>query len=259
MPSQTSRLFIALLLCALIPACGGSSEARPGPLAAHLDEMHIARVPLAEKQAVLEARNEYEAARMEHANAQALYNESATDVEVASNERAQAVLDERSAQSRKKAADESGDMNRVNAESRDLRAAKLGLQAADKKVAYMQARRKYLKKKVLQAEDAMYAKEARFELSKARLAKAKNIRPKDFSLAKYEEQAQERSRYAQRTESELQRDKAAVETLRKEWQALRSEAKRARGATGSSTGSSSDSSMSGSSKSNATGGASNPP
>lgn len=247
MPSQTSRLFVTLLLCALVPACGGSSETRPGPLAVHLDEMHIARVPLTEKQAVLEARNEYEAARMAHANAQALYNESATDLEVANNERAQAVLDERSAQTRKKAADDSGDMNRVNAESRHLRAAKLGLQAADKKVVYVQARRKYLKKKVLQAEDLMYAKEARFELSKARLAQSKNIRPKDFSLARYEEQAQDRSRYAQRTESELQREKAQVETLRKEWQALLAESKRARSSTG------------GSSTSNENGGAGNPP
>lgn len=239
MPTQPSRLVLVLFLFALVPACGGSSESRPGPLAYHLDEMYIARIPLEEKQAILQAQNDHAAAKMARANAEAMYNESATDLEVARNERSQAELDEKSAESRKKAADESGDMNRINSASREVRVAKLSRQAADKKVAYMEARRAYLKQNLLQVEDAMYAQEARYELSKARLAQSKNIRPKGFDMANYETQSQERSRYAQRTAAELKREKDRAEALRREWQALVKEAERARsGSSSANTGSS---------------------
>ncbi|WP_428264251.1 hypothetical protein [Haliangium sp.] len=223
-----------LSLLVLAPACGG--ESRPGPLQHTIDEMFIAKVPLPEKQGVLQAQQDYQEARMLQNQVQAEYNDSATELEVAKNEHEQAKLDQKSAESRQKAAEESGDMNRVNAVARDIRAAKLKADAAGKKVQYIEAHRVYLKKKLLQAEDEMYAKEARLELAKARVAKANNIRPKGFDLANFERQSEERAKYAQRTKALLQREKADADKLRKEWKALQQEAARARGQGGAGAG-----------------------
>ncbi len=219
-------------------ACGGG-ESRPGPLAHHFDDMYIAQIPLSEKQAVLSAQNEYAAARMGRQTSEAEYNESATELEVAKNERAQAELDKKSEESRRKAAEESGDMNRINAVGLKVRSAALAVQAADKKVAYVEARRSFLRKKLLQAEDEMYAAEAQYELAKARVAQSNDIRPREFVFASYQSQAQERSRQAQRSRAQLQRDQAALEQLRKAWQSSKQAADRARsGGQGQNPGSS---------------------
>jgi hypothetical protein len=230
MPSPSAFRISLLALLALAPACGGGGASRPGPLKYTIEDMYLARVPMEEKAGVLEAKNEYDMALMERQSVEAEFSESGTDMQVAKNELAQAQLDEKSAQSRKKAADESADVTRMDAAARELRVAQLQRQAAAKKVEYMKARRDFLKKKLLQAEDESYAKEARHELTKARLAKANNIRPKGFDAANYERQAEERSKHAQRSKALIQRESSRSETLRREWQALVRDAERAKGA-----------------------------
>jgi hypothetical protein len=229
MPSALAFRISLLALLAVAPACGGGGANRPGPLKYTIEDMYLARVPMEEKAGVLEAKNEYDMALMERQSVEADVSESGTELQVAKNELAQAKLDEKSAQSRKKAADDSADVARMDAAARDLRVAQLARQAATKKVEYMTARRDFLKKKLAQAEDEAYAKEARYEVVKARLAKSNNIRPKGFEAANYERQAEERSKHAQRTRALIQREGARAETLRREWQALVRDTERARG------------------------------
>jgi hypothetical protein len=230
MPSLSAFRVVLLATLAILPAaCGGGGASRPGPLKHTIDEMYIARIPMDQKQPVLEAENEFNIARMEQNQVEVEFNESATELQVAKNELEQANLDEKSAQSRKKAADASADMNRVDAANRELNAAKLSRQAAAKKVEYVKAKRALFKKKLLQAEDETFAKQARHELAKARLAKANNIRPKGFDLPNYERQAQDRAKYAQRSKQLIQGDVQKAEGLRREWQALVRDAERAKG------------------------------
>lgn len=230
MPSlSVFRVILLALLVTAPAACGGGGASRPGPLKHTIDEMYIARIPMDQKQPVLEAENQYNIARMEQNQVEAEYSESATELQVAQNELAQAKLDEKSAQSRKKAADASADMNRVDAANRELNAAKLSRQAAEKKVAYIKAKRGLSKKRLQQSEDETYAKQSRHELAKARLAKANNIRPKGFDLPNYERQAQDRAKYAQRSKQLIQGDVQKAESLRREWQALVRDADRAKG------------------------------
>ncbi|GAB4517364.1 MAG: hypothetical protein Tsb0020_35970 [Haliangiales bacterium] len=224
--STISRICL-LSLIALATACGG--ESRPGPLEHTIDEMFIAKVPLSQKQDVLQAQNEFAAAKMKRAEIDAEYGETATELSIAENEQEQAKLDEKSVEARKKAAEESADMNRVNTVAREMRAAKLATQAAEAKVKYVKARRKYLRQKLFQAEDEMYAAEAQFELEKARVAQANNIRPKGFEAGNFERQATERSKHAQRTKALLERERGEMEKARSEWQALKKEATSARG------------------------------
>jgi hypothetical protein len=220
-----SIFFGAFLGCAVLfaGACGGG-ESRPGPLKHHLDDMFIAQIPIAEKQSVIQAQQDYNVAKMEHAKAQADYNDAATDLEVARNELQQARLDEKTAKTRKQSAEKTADLNRINAAALLEREAEVAREAADKKVAYMDARRKFLKEYINHSEDNMYAQEARYELTKARLAQSKNIRPRGMVMADYEKQAQVRAEYAQRSKVKIDQDKSDLARMRKEWKALAKDA-----------------------------------
>ena len=205
-------------LCLL--GCGGGGDAGPTPLKHHFDDMHIAAVEMGDKQPVMQTQNDYSIAKMEHAKADADYNESGTKLDVAKNERQQALLAEKSAKTEKKAADDSNDMNRVNSSAAEMRRAELARKAADEKVAYLEAQRKYLKKFVRYTEENMYAKEAKFELSKARVAKQKNIKPKGFELSVYERQYKDRSERAQRARAVADRERSKANEKKKKWQSL---------------------------------------
>ena len=197
MVTKTRLLFSASLL-ALLWACGGGGNPGPKPLSHHFDDMYIARVPMEEKQSIIDAQNEYSKAKMEHAEAEAGANDVGTKMEVAKNERQQAMLDEKSAKTKEKSANDSGDMTRVNTAKGELRSAELGRRAADQKIEALKAKRDYLKLLLRYTLENMYAMEAKYELAKARVAKNKNIRPKNFKVSYYEKQASARSRSAQK-------------------------------------------------------------
>lgn len=232
------RSYFVLFVCvsALGAAGCGGGASRPGPLAHHLDDMYIAAIPVAEKQSVINAQQDFHVARMEQAKAEADYGESATDIQVAQNELQQAMLDEKTANAKKASADKSADLNRINAATLLQREAKLARRAADKKLEYMKVRQSYLKKYLLVAEDEMYAKEARYELAKARLAQQKNIQPRGFNFANFQKQADDRAAYVQRTRGTLDRERTELSRREKEWKGLEQEARRSRmggGVTGS--------------------------
>ena len=224
MRDRRSAIVLCILVTVIGTACGGASDLPPKPLSRHFDDVYIAQVPLAEKQSMLEAQNEYSLAKQEKLKAEADLKTSATELEVARNERQATLLDEKSASSRKRAAVDSGDQNRVNSASREVRAAELSRRAADAKVEWLDAHRAYLKRQVRYTEENTYAKEARFELAKARIARSNDIKPKDFDLEAYERQATERGRRAQEAHARAQRDKQAADGKRKHWQQQRREA-----------------------------------
>jgi hypothetical protein len=223
-PRGASRLVYALCLTMAIAACGGADDPPPTPLASHFDDMYIAQVSLDQKQGVIQAQNEYSVAKMEKAKAEADWNSSTTELEVANNERQAKLLDEKSAASRKKAADDSGDQNRVNTAVRELRAAELGRRAADQKVEWINAQRNWLKRHLRYTEENTYAQEARYELAKARVAKENNIKPKGFDPGVYERQAEDRSRRAQQARAKAEREKGSAEQKRQQWEAQKKEA-----------------------------------
>jgi hypothetical protein len=213
----------------LLFACGGSSRPAPKPLQFHYDEVYIAQFSLEEKSTVLKAQNEYQMARAEQMKAEADLNESKTKLNVAKNERKQALLSERSAQQEKSAADKSGDMTRINRAAKDVRVAELTRRAADDKVSYIKANRKYLKRLVRYQAEETYHREARYEHEKARLGQSKNIAPKGVNYENYKIQTDKRSRLAQKARQELQRDKQKADEAKKVWQGRIKEAEQAKG------------------------------
>ena len=221
-----SRALPLIGLTGLLACGGGGGDAGPGPLKHHLDDMHIAQVPIGEQQAVIQARNDYGVAKMTRAKAEADYGDSGTKLDVAKNERKQALLEEKSAEAKEKSANSSADMNRINAAKREKHAAQLSRKAADEKVDTIKLDRKYLKKWLRYTEENMYAMEAKFELAKAQLAKNKNIKPRGFTFATFQAQASERSKRAQKAKMVADQAKKDADVRRKKWQALEKEAAR---------------------------------
>src|SRR5205085_460790 len=145
--SFTLAASFAAVLAAVLAGCGGAEEeSPPKPLSYHLDDMHIAGVPLNEKQAVIQAKQDYDVAQYEHSKAESDYNDVGTKIEIATNEAKQAELAEKSARTEKSAADKGADMTRQNNANRDLHNAQLGHEAASAKLDFLRAKRSWLKK-----------------------------------------------------------------------------------------------------------------
>jgi hypothetical protein len=229
MPETSRSLLLVVSLAVAGAACGGGGDPGPTPLSHHFDDYHIARVPVGERQPVFQAQNDYHIAKGEFVTVQTKLDDNATRLDVAKNELKQAMLDEESAKSKLNNAEKTGDMNRVNTAKAELRAAEMQRRAADQKIAAVKAEKKWLKKQLRYAEENMYAQEARYELAKANVAKAKNIRPKGFELSVYVEQHKERSRRAQRSKALADQAKKKFEEEKRKYEAMKKEASRASG------------------------------
>lgn len=222
--------FVAYCLAlSLVVACGGSAVPGPKPLKFRYDEVYIAQFSLEEKSTVLNSQNEYQRARAEQMKAESDLRESKTKLSVAKNERKQALLAEQSALQEKRAADKSGDMNRVNRATREIRVAELSRRAADDKVTYVKMNRKYLSKLVRYRQEETYHREARYEHEKAKLGQSKNIAPKGVDYGNYKVQTDDRSRRSQRARQKLEKDKQLAAEAKKTWNGRLQEAKQAKG------------------------------
>ncbi len=233
--ASASLLGASLVLGA---ACGGGSANGPTSLKFHYDEVHIAQFSLEEKSTVLGAQNDYQRARQEQMKAESELRESKTQLQVAKNERKQALLAEKSAEQEKRAADNSGDMNRSNRATKDQRIAELERRAADDKVAYLGKHRSYLKKLVRYRQEETYHRQARHEYEKAKLGKEKNIAPKGVNYDNYKGQVDERSRRAQKAKLLSEQAKQRAGESKKVWDGRLQEVKQAKGITDDPSGSS---------------------
>jgi hypothetical protein len=208
----------------LVAACGSSDKA-PSPLRYTFDDMHIAAVALDEKQSVIHSKQDYDIAQMERAKAEADYNDSATQLELARNESEKAALTEKSAQTEMKAAEASADMTR-------RKAAERGRRAVGGKVEFQRARRAWLQKHLRYTQHNAFARQAKWELEKAKVAQARNIRPAGFDVMNYEGQYKERSESAQRARLVADQEKQKAQGKLQEWAAQEKEYAAARGGQG---------------------------
>src|SRR5215470_12902919 len=80
-----SKIFASLVVVS-VAACGGPSDAPPGPLAKHFDDMYIAAIPLDQKQQVVQTQNDWSLAKMENAKAEADLNSVNTQIDIGRND-----------------------------------------------------------------------------------------------------------------------------------------------------------------------------
>jgi hypothetical protein len=194
--------------------------------------MFIAQIPLEQKQAVVEAQNQYSVAKMERAKAEADLSEATATVEIAKNDRKSAGNNVDSALTNKKAAEKSGDQNRINEAARALRGAELAKAAAEKHVKYIESYREWLKKLSRYNEENMYWLEAKFEMAKADVAQKNNIAPKDFKFADYPSQESERQKRVGKAKERADSERDKAKAAREGWLRQQAQADEANGRSG---------------------------
>lgn len=222
-----SKIFVIAILG--LVACGGPSDSPPGPLSKRFDDMHIAQIPLDQKQAVVQTQNDWSVAKMENAKAEADYNEIQQQLTVVRNDRQKAKLELDSANSNKKSADASGDTNKMNDAQRQQRGAELAVKAADARVRYYEAYRDYLKRWWRYTQENMYWREAQYELAKAQLAQKNNIAPKGVTYEAFTTQEADRSKRAAAAKTKADSEKSRAQSARETWIGAQSQSDSANG------------------------------
>lgn len=212
----------ALVITAV--GCGGSSESPPTPLSKRFDDMHIAAIPLDQKQSVVQTQNDWSVAKMEAAKAEADFNEMNAQLTAAKNDASAARLTVNTALSNKKQADASSDTNRINAAERELRGAEIGAKAADQRVKYFEAYRNYLKRLMITAQHNMYWREAQYELAKSALAQKNNIAPKGVNYADFPSQEADRSKKTANAKTKSDAELGKAQSARDQWLKLQAQA-----------------------------------
>lgn len=223
------RTLLFSVVTAAITACGAAPEPGPKPLRHHLEEEHVAKIDMAEKQEMLKAQSDYNKAKAEKMKAEADHADVVTKLELARNEKKQAEISKDSASTKKEAANDSKDNTRINAAMRDDRVAELGLRAADQRVDTLEAKKSWLEKLIRYADENTYATEAKYELAKAKLARNHNIAPPGFALQAYVDQYEERSKRAQKAKLIADKQREKWQSEEKDYQAKKAESDHARG------------------------------
>jgi len=201
---MTSRVGSVLFGAVLLLGCASGPKHR-------IDEGLLADVPVGEKQGMLAAKSEIDAATEEKRKASADLQAVERDVSVAQSEYGQAKLEVDKVEADVKLAEQSKDLNWVNASKAQLKLAKLGRDVADAKVDWLKKRRKGHQAVLEVAEAHQAAAAARYEQEKARLAQQKGKMPsKDFSVSTYDQQlANSQRKY---DEAKVDASKAQVAT-----------------------------------------------
>jgi hypothetical protein len=215
------RGFLALVFASsFVIGCGGGAEPPPKPLDRHFDEMYIAAIPVDQQKDSFDAQHEWTVSRAEDAKANADLNEANMQLGIARNDQKAAHLAVDNAISAKKAASQSADMNRENQAQKDLQAAEDNEKAAKARVQYLEAYVRYMRGYTIYTAANMYAHEAHFEATKAKIAKEHNIAPKNVSYDWFPKQHEDRAKRLQREKDKSERGKAATVQARDNWMKL---------------------------------------
>jgi hypothetical protein len=195
---MASRFALLFTLFAGVVACGGPSEEKPPvPLDKHFDDMYIAQVPLDQKQDVIKTQNDWSIAKMEAAKAEADYNDSTANLEVAKNDAKQAHTTLDSAITMKNSAAKSGDMNRTNQATKDERIAEDQAKAADQHAAFFDRYREFLRIDWRHKQAVMYWREAQYEAAKSGVAQRTGKAIANVNYTWFPSQEQDRSKHAE--------------------------------------------------------------
>jgi outer membrane protein TolC len=189
-----------------------------------IDDATLASIPLADKQGMMAAQNEQNIAHEELRKAKSDLTDVDRELDIANNEYKSAKLGKDTAELNQKAADTSGDINRKNQAQRDVHVADLGVKSTDKKVSFLEKKRKWIKGMVDAAEDHITAADAKFELEKARLVASKGMQPsKDFNVTNFETESLDRMKRYSETKLDADKRKPEVDQLEYQWKALDAE------------------------------------
>jgi hypothetical protein len=220
-----------IALAALVTACGGTSGATgPRPLRYHFKEQYLARAPAESRNDMKAALLAYDRARQESRKAASDHARSKRELDAARAEASRAHGQKESADSRREAAENAeNNFQQLNLATRDQRVAEVTARAADQKVKMLEARQSFLEKWAAYTRENVFAAESRYELEKAKVARANNIAPPDFAYQVYVDQYQQRRKKADQLKGAAEGERAGWLAEQKEYQARRRDENEARG------------------------------
>jgi hypothetical protein len=193
------KTIIALLFLA------GCAKPAGGPLSQTFDNTKLAAVALDQKQAVTLAQQAHDVALLQHKLASSAYRESEIEEDLAEHQAERAVVVSFLVASRQPDAKPAPATNESSAQARKVAGAKL---------AFMEARRAWLRKASDGALYEVYATQARLELERAKVAQANRLVGADFNVDAYQKQADTRGSSARSaadaTESERKQAEAKL-------------------------------------------------
>ena len=179
--------------------------------------MYIAAIPVDQQKDSFDAQHEWTVSRAEDAKANADLNEANMQLGIARNDAKASHLAVDNAISAKKAASQSADMNRENQAQKDLHAAEDAEKAAKARVAYLESYVRYMRGYTTYTAANMYAHEARFEATKAKIAKEHNIAPKNVSYDWFPKQHDDRNKRLGREKDKSEKGKSTTVQARENW------------------------------------------
>ena len=227
---MSSQRFASCLVLVAAFACGGvGGAAKPRPLKHHFKEHHLAKVPAEGKAELEAARADYRRAVQENRKAESDLASSRRAIEAAERAASRAHKQKQAADRARSASEDSKDWKQSNRAIRDQRVAEVTARAADQKVDMEKARRSWLEKQVEFTRENVFAAEARFELAKARVARAHDIAPPDFAYQAYVDQYTLRQRTAEKLRGPADSARETLKEEEKEYQAKRRDENEARG------------------------------
>jgi hypothetical protein len=180
-----------------------------GPLTNTFDNTRIASVALDQKQAVLQAQQQYDIAQQQHAKAEDDYGNSEVEQEIAEYQAEHSVLVVQLVSTRL------NDRPKQGTET-----AALARRTADAKVEFTRARREWLRQLASSTLYGVYAAQAKLELERARLAQASGVTPAGFDLAGFEGQLAARDRAAKAASDDTDRARQTAGAKLTAWNEL---------------------------------------
>lgn len=196
-----NRLFLALLL-SFAASCGGFQY--------KINNALIADVPISEKQAILNVRDEQAQLKQFRDKAQSELNIAKRDLEAARAEYKIAKNGVDKVQADVDLAKTTTDVNRIERANARLAVAELARSTADTKLSWRGHRIQYAEQQLRLIGAQQHHAAARYEQEKARLAAAKGKSPyKNFSLVQFDAQVSE-------AQAQVDRERVQEDKLRQE-------------------------------------------
>jgi len=211
-------MLFASMLVAMIACGGGSSEeAPPKPLERHFDDKYIVQIPMEQQQDVVSSESAWSVAKRENAKHEADISEFETTLQVVRNDAKTAHTGVESAVALKKTAQASNDMNKINQATKDERIAEDLAKAADERVHYFEAYKKYLVAEQRLSLEMMYWREAQYEVAKSTVAQKAGKAIANVKYEWYPSQEQERGKRTQHWRDKAEQAKQGAMGARGKW------------------------------------------
>ncbi|HEX3697738.1 MAG TPA: hypothetical protein VH374_20360 [Polyangia bacterium] len=206
-----------LLLAVSAAGCGGGMKYR-------VDDAAMDAIPASDQQPVLDARRDLEVSQGDRRTVADQLEETNRELDIADKERQQAQLRVDQVTSNQDAAVKSLDENRANTAEHNKEVAGLDMKVAEAKIEWLTQKRTADKQAGAAADAHIEANNAKVELEKARVAKAKGIKTASpLDVSDFESQWKGKNSDFESAEKDAASEEKSAKKLEEKWQDLQAQ------------------------------------